>query len=82
MTGSFRDQSVCTLLHDRLGRVTNARVIMGCCLTIVGSHSFDEAVSRVLQYIVQVATTSEFAKPCLAPVVVPCSLHHVAWLDN
>ena len=79
---SVRDQSVCTLLHDRLGGVTNARVIMGCCPDIVGSHSFDEVVRRGLQHILQVNTTSEFAKPCLVPATVPCSFDQVAWLNN
>ena len=82
MICSVRDQSVCTLLHDRLGGVTNARVIMGCCPDIVGSHYFDEVVPRGLQHIVQVDATSEFAKPCLVPATVPCSFHQVAWLDN
>lgn len=82
MTGSCRDQSVCTLLHDRLGGVTNARVIMGCSPDIAGSHSFDETVPRFLKHIVQVVATSEFAQPCLAPATVPCSFHRVIWLDN
>ena len=82
MTGSFRDQPVCTLLYDRLGGVTNARVIMGCNPVIVGSHSFDEVVYRVLKHIVQVVATSEFVQPCLAPAAVPCFFRRVAWLDN
>ena len=82
MICSVRDQSICPLLHDRLGGVTNARVIMGCCSDIVGSHSFEEVVPWGLKHIVQVHTTSEFAKHCLVPATVPCSFHQVAWLDN
>ena len=46
------------------------------------SHTFDEAVPRVLKHIVQVAATSEFSKPCLAPFAVPYLFHRIAWVEN
>ena len=57
-------------------------MIMGCDPDIAGSHTFDEAVPRVLKHIVQVTATSEFAKPCSVPSAVPYLFHRVSWVED
>ena len=51
---------------------------MGCGPDIEGSHTFDETVPRILQYIMQMAATSEFAKPSSVPIL----FHRVAWVKD